>query len=242
MRKVILIIALFAISLSANTFTKYELDLANKLVKNYNMFEKTGNSKYIEIAYDIKKKFFNILNKKPNSKPHQKTKKLLLLIPPVFKVYCATSLLRLNRKMITGKCYDVFKELEPDYSKYGHTANKQEAILENLVRRLGEYGEYNKAKKVALYTLKLYPNQAPTIFNLAMIYKMSKNIKDFKNLSEFGCFFYHALLESDRIGEKEGFYAPANYIHKYGIDKMKISCPNFNFREKLQELIKKEGF
>jgi len=241
MRKVILIIALFAISLSANIFTNYELDLGNNgVIGNYNLFIKTKNDDYIKKAYDAKKKILKILNKKDSNNDDVIKAKNVIRQVPVFLQYCVVALLNNDKDMITGKCYDKFREIEPDYGKYAKTS--REAVLENLVRRLGEYGEYNKAKKVALYTLKLYPNQAPTIFNLAMTYKMSKNIKDFKNLSEFGCFFYHALLESDRIGREIGFYTPENYIHKYGINKMKISCPNFNFRKKLQELIKKEGF
>ncbi len=245
MRKVILIIALFAISLSANTFTYYkihlthdEVNLANKLVKNYNMFIKTKNDEYIKKAYAAKVKLLNIINKKPNSKSHQKLKNIIARVP-VFLQYCVASIIYNDRNMLTGKCYDKFREIEPDY---GNSATNREAILENIVIYLSRYKEYDKAKKVGLYTLKLYPNQAPTLYNLALVYAEAKDTKDFKNSDELGCFSYYALLEADRIGEKEGFYAPANYIRKYGFDKVKVSCPNFNFRKKLQELIKKEGF
>ena len=245
MRKLLVIIALFAISLSTNKFTYYkihlthdEVNIGNKIVKNYNMFIKTKYPIYLEEAYAAKVKLLNIINKKPNSKSHQKLKNIIARVP-VFLQYCVASIIYNDRDMLTGKCYDKFREIEPDY---GNSATNREAILENIVIHLGRYKEYDKAKKVALYTLKLYPNQAPTLYNLALIYSLSKDTKDFKNRDELGCFSYQALLEADRIGEKEGFYAPANYIRKIGFDKVKVSCPNFNFRKKLQELIKKEGF
>jgi len=240
MRKLMLIIALFAISLSAEPLTKYETDLGNKgVIGNYNIFAKTNNPEYIKKAYDAKRKLLEILNKKDSSDKHVITAKNVLAQVPVFLQYCVVAMLHNNRDMITGKCYDMFRNIEADY---GYSKTSREATLENLVMYLSRYGEYDKAKKVALYTLKLYSNQAPTLYNLALIYSLSKDTKDFKNGDELGCFSYYALLEADRIGRKTNFYAPANYIRKIGFDKVKVSCPNFNFRKKLQELIKKEGF
>ena len=240
MRKLLIIIALFAISLSADTFTKYELDLANKgVIGNYNLFVKRKNDEYIKKAYAAKREFLKILNKKDSNDKYVKQAKNTLAQVPVFLQYCVVGMLHNDRKMITGKCYDMFRNIEADY---GYANTSRETTLENIVMYLSRYGEYNKAKKVALYTLKLYPNQAPTLYNLALIYSLSKDTKDFKNGDELGCFSYQALLEADRIGRKTNFYAPANYLRKIGFDKVKVSCPNFNFRKKLQELIRKEGF
>ena len=245
MRKLLIIIALFAISLSAEPLTKYEKNLEyNGILKNLNMFVKTKNPEYIKKAYAAKIKLLDIIDKKRDSKQHQKVKKIILQLP-VFLQYCVAGMVYNDRDMLTGKCYDKFREIEPDHSKYGHTSTSKEALLENLVIYLGDrYNEYDKSEKVALYTLKLYPNQAPTLFNLGIIYITSKNVRDkrFSNKTEYKCFTNKAIFTADRIGRPLGFYAPANYIRKHNLMENNPECKNFNFRKKLRELIKKEGF
>ena len=242
-----LIIALFAISLSANTFTKYELDLANNgVIGNYNLFIKRKNDEYIKKAYNAKREFLEILNKKDSNDKYVKQAKNTLAQVPVFLQYCVVAMLHNNKDMITGKCYDMFRNIEADY---GYAQTSRETTLENLVERLSKYYEYNKAKKVGLWTLKLYPKSAPTLYNISILYmilyqtlKDKEAVKAFKNKTEFNCFFNKTLLEADRIGKKTDFYAPANYIRNYGLMENSPECKNYNFRKKLQELIKKEGF
>ena len=243
MRKLLVIIALFAISLSAEPLTKYELDLGNNgVIGNYNLFAKTNNPEYIKKAYAAKRKLLEILNKKDSNDKHVIKAKNVLAKLPVFLQYCVAGMVYNDRNMVTGKCYDMFRNIEADY---GYSKTSREAALENLVIYLGDrYHEYDKSEKVALYTLKLYPNQAPTLFNLGIIYITSKNVRDkrFSNKTEYKCFTNKAIFTADRIGRPLGFYAPENYIRKHNLTENNPECKNFNFRKKLQELIKKEGF
>jgi len=225
----------------AEKLTKYEVVLGNNgIIKNYNMFIKTKNDEYIKKAFIAKKEMFNILDKKKNSKEHQNAREMLLQIP-VFLQYCVVSMFNNDKNMLTKGCYENFQRIEPDY---GYAATSKEVVLENIVVYLGKYYEYDKAEKVALYTLKLYPNQAPTLFNLAMIYKESKSVREkaFKDDREFRCFSYQILFEADKIGSKIGFYTPKNFIRKNGFDKVKVNCKNFDFRKKLKKLIEERGF
>jgi len=153
---------------------------------------------------------------------------------PVYLQYCVGGLLDKDKQMI-NTCYEHFEKIEPT-SRFAETP--REYVLENLVTYFGKNEEYEKAEKIALYTLKLYPNQYPTLYNLAMIYQKTRGNNRFKNLNEAGCFFYLAVHKADDLGRKDGYLAPINYMRTTGMENLKVDCSKYDLNAMIKQVSK----
>ena len=238
MKKVIFIFIVFVNFIYATPLSQQEINLGNSMIANFNKFIKTQDSFYIRKALKIKKKLWPMLKNKPNGDVHTKTLKKLQVIP-IYLQYCVSALLNKDDQMVNA-CYDNMKKIEPT-SKYA--ATPRDVVLENLVLYLGEKKkEYEKAERVALYTLKLYPNQYPTLYNIVIAFHnipQSKKDKIFKNADQEGCFYYLALKKSDKLGRKYGYLSPYNELRSLGWEKIKTDCYKYNLNAIIDQLYNK---
>ncbi len=199
--------------------TKSEVKLANDIHIYFN--EYIGNPRDIQLivkAINAKQEFINKTKYKANTNAVKKTLKVYSVLP-LWKSFCVTALINKNAISI-AKCVDNLNAMdkEPD-NKYANTSKK--VIYDHLVIYYGNKHNFLKSEKLAYRTLKLYPNDADTYANLAMLYAKADPRHNFKDAKEKGCYAFFLEQKAADFGN----FKAQKFLRTYDA---KDECINFN--------------